>query len=269
MHYSRCTRYLRVVGAILALAASLFATSQLHAQSSDAQRLAPKGELHMAFIMSNPALVKRTPEGQFSGVLVDLANALAVKLGVPLHPVPYDNVEQYNRSIGKDEWDVALSPRDLSRIERLGFSEPLLALDNGYVARPASSFLSADEVDRTGIKVAVAEHSPADGYLTRTLKKAKIVRLPRGIDEARQALTFGSADVYADNAQLVYLIAAEIPGATVLVGHFSSVNMTFAVPKSNAAALSFLNDFIHDAKHDGVIADAIKRAGLLGVRPAR
>ena len=93
--------------------------------------------------------------------------------------------------------------------------------------------------------------------------------MPRGIDEARQALNFGSADVYADNAQLVYLIAAEIPGATVLVGHFSSVNMTFAVPKSNAAALSTLNEFIHDAKHDGVIADAIKHAGLLGVRPAR
>jgi polar amino acid transport system substrate-binding protein len=269
MRHVRCTRYLRAAGATLVLVASLFATSQLHAQSSEAQRLAPSGDLRMAFIMSNSGLVKRTPEGQYSGVLVDLANALATKLGVPLHPVPYDNIERYNRIIGKDEWDVALTPRDLSRIELLGFSEPFLVVDNGYVARPGSSLLSADEVDHPGIKVAVTEHSPADGFLTRALRKAKIVRLPRGIDEARQALTFGSADVYADNAQLVYLIAAEIPGATVLVGHFSSVNMTCAVPKSNAAALSTLNKFIHDAKHDGVIADAIKQAGLLGVRPAR
>jgi hypothetical protein len=39
-----------------------------------------------------------------------------------------------------------------------------------------------------------------------------IVRLPRGIDEAREALTFGRADVYADNAQLAYRIADELPG---------------------------------------------------------
>lgn len=266
MHYARCMRYLRVDGTILALAASLFATSHLYAQSSEAQRLAPSGELRMAFIVSNAALVKRTPEGKFSGGLIDIANALAIKLGMTLHPVPYDNIERYNRSIGKDEWDVALTPRDLSRIERLSFSEPFLVVDNGYVARPGSSLISADDVDRTGIKVAVAEHSPADGYLTRTLKKAKIVRLPRGIDEARQALTFGSADVYADNAQLTDLIAAEIPGATVLVGRFNSVPLTFAVPKSNASALSLLNDFVNEAKHDGVIADAIKRAGLRGVR---
>jgi polar amino acid transport system substrate-binding protein len=268
MRHVRSTRYLGAVGATLLFVASLFAT-QLYAQSSEVQRLAPSGELRVAFIMSNSALVKRTPEGQYSGVFFDLANGLAAKIGVPIHPVPYNNIENYNRSIGKDEWDVALSPRDLSRIERLGFSEPLLAVENGYVVRSGSSLLSADEVDRTGIKVAVAEHSPADGFLSRTLKKAKIVRLPTGIDEARQALTFGSADVYADNADSAYLIAAQVPGATVLVGRFNSVPITFAVPKSNAAALSFLNNYIHEAKHDGVIADAIKHAGLRGVRALR
>ena len=269
MRYARCTQYLRRALATLVLVVLLFATSQLHAQSADAQRLAPKGELRVAFIMSNSALVKRNPEGQFSGVLVDIANALATKLNVSLRQVPYDNVERYNQSIGKDEWDIAVAPRDLSRIERLGFSEAFLVIDNGYVARPSSSLKSVDDVDHTGIRVAVAEHSPADGYLTRTLKKAQIIRLPRGIDEARQALTFGSADVYADNAQLTSLIAGELPGATVLVGRFSSVSITFAVPKSNAASLPILNDFIHEAKHDGAIADVIKRAGLRGVRLTR
>ena len=262
------TRYLRAVGATLLFVASLFAT-QLYAQSSEVQRLAPSGELRVAFIMSNSALVKRTPEGQYSGVFVDIANALAAKLGVPIHPVPYDNIQHYNRSIGKDEWDVALSPRDLSRIERLGFSEPFLAIENSYVVRSGSSLLSADEVDRTGIKVAVAEHSPADGFLSRTLKKAKIVRLPTGTDQARQALTFGSVDVYAGNTDSAYLIAAQVPGATVLVGQFNSVPITFAVPKSKAAALSFLNDYIHEAKHDSVIADAVKHSSLRGVRALR
>jgi len=47
--------------------------------------------------------------------------------------------------------------------------------------------ISADDIDHTGIKVLVAVNSPADGYLTGTLQKAAIIRLPRGIDEARQA----------------------------------------------------------------------------------
>ena len=65
------------------------------------------------------------------------------------------------------------------------------------------------------------------------------------------------------------MIAGELSGATVLIGSFSSVSVTFAVPKSNAASLPILNDFIHEAKHDGAIADVIKRAGLQGVRLAR
>lgn len=211
----------------------------------------------------------RTPEGQFSGVSVDIANALATSLGASLHLVPYDNVVRYNQSIGKDEWDIALAPRDLSRIDRLGFSAPFLEVDNTYVARPGSPLISVDDIDHAGIRVAVAEHSSADGFLTRTLKKATIVRLPRGIEEARDALSFGRADVYADNAQLAYRIASELPGAVVLVGRFSSVQMSFAVPKSNASELPALNEFIRKAKHDGIIADAIKHAGLRGVRPGR
>jgi polar amino acid transport system substrate-binding protein len=269
MHSTKSNPYLRAFATALVLAAWLFAIDPLHAQSDAVRRLAPQGELRAALIVSNSILVTRSPEGQFGGVLVDIANALATKLGASLHLVPYNNVELYNRSIGKDEWDVALTARDLSRVELIGFSEPFLVVDSGYVARAGSSLISADDVDRTGIKVAVTEHSPADGFLTRTLKNATIVRLLPGIEEAREALAFGRADVYADSVQLTSLIARQLGAARTLVGHFNSVNMTFAVPKSNAAALSTLNKFIDDAKHDGVIADATKHAGLLGVRPAR
>ena len=258
--------FLRLSAALM-LVAILSATGQAIAQSNRTQLLTPKGELRAAVIISNSVLVTRNPQGELGGILVDIASALATSLSVPLHTVPYDNIVRYNQSIGKDEWDIALTPRDLSRVDRLAFSQTFLEVDNSYVARPGSSLNSVDDVDHAGVKVAVAEHSPADGFLTRTLKKATIVRLPRGIDEAREALTFGRADVYADNAQLASRIAAELPGAVVLVGRFSSIQMSFAVPKSNAAALSILNDFILKAKKDGTIADVIKRAGLRGVRP--
>jgi polar amino acid transport system substrate-binding protein len=81
-------------------------------------------------------------------------------------------------------------------------------------------------------------------------------------------LSSGRADVYGENVHLAHRIAAELPGARVLEGRFNVVQMSIAVPKSNAAALPIVNDFVAGAKREGLIAQAITRAGLLGVRPA-
>jgi polar amino acid transport system substrate-binding protein len=241
---------------------------QAHAQNEPGKRLAPKGELRAALIASNPVLMTTTADGQLAGVSVELARALAAKLGVPVRLMPYQNPARYNESLGKDEWDVGLAARDPSRAEHLAFSDVFMEVDNGYVARPGLALKSADEVDRSGIKVAVAQGSAPDGFLTRTLKNAEIVRVPGGLAPARDALAAGRADVYGENVHLAHRIAAELSGAVVLDGRFNLVQMSIAVPKQNAAALSIVNEFVRDAKRDGLMAQAIARAGLRGVRPA-
>jgi polar amino acid transport system substrate-binding protein len=253
----------------LVLLAALICANPANAQQPTDSRVAPKGELRAALITSIPVLVTRNPEGQLAGVSVDLANALGTKLGIPVRLVPYENIVRYNQSIPKDEWDVGFTPRDLSRIAQLVFSNPFMEVDHSYVARTGITLTTPDEVDRPGIRVAVAQGSAADGYLSRTLKNAKIVRLAGGLVSAREALSFGRVDVYADYTYIAYLVQAEIPGSTVLVEPFDVIRMTIALPKSNAAALPVVNDFISDAKRDGVIAEAIKNANLRGVRPGR
>jgi polar amino acid transport system substrate-binding protein len=127
---------------------------------------------------------------------------------------------------------------------------------------------TADEVDREDVKVAVAQGSAPDGFLTRTLKKAEIVRVPGGLAPARDVLASGRADVYGENVHLAHRIAAELPGAIVLEGRFNVVQMSIAVPKSNAGALATVDEFVRETKRSGLIAEAIRRAGLRGVRPA-
>jgi polar amino acid transport system substrate-binding protein len=251
------------------LLAAVVCANSTNAQQQPDTSIAPRGELRVALITSNPVLVTRNPEGQLGGVSVDLANALGAKLGIPVRLVPYENIVRYNQSIGKDEWDVGFAPRDLSRTAQLAFSDPFMEIDNSYVARPRSMLSTPDEVDRPGIKVAVAQGSATDGFLSRTLKNAQIVRLVGGLVSAREALSFARADVYADYTQIAYLVQAEIPGATVIVAPFNVVRISIAVPKNTAAALPVVNDFIHDAKQNGVIAEAIKRAELRGARPGR
>src|SRR4051812_18021288 len=241
---------------------------QGHAQNDAATRLAPKGELRAGLIASNPVLVTRGADGQLGGVSVELARALAGKLGVPVRLIPYENPACYNESLGKAEWDVGLAARDPSRAEHLAFSETFMEVDNGYVARPGLPLKTANEVDRAGIKVAVAQGSAPDGFLTRTLKNAEIVRVPGGLPSAREVLAAGRADVYGENVHLAHRIAAELPGATVLDGRFNLVQMSIAVPKQNAAALASVDEFVRDAKRNGLIAQAITHAALRGVRPA-
>jgi polar amino acid transport system substrate-binding protein len=235
------------------------------AQTNAAARVAPRGELRAALIASNPVLVSRSTSGELGGVSVELARAFASKLGVPIRFVPYDNPARYNESLGKGEWDIGLAARDPSRAEHLVFSEVFMDVDNGYVARPGLPFKTADEVDRTGIKVAVAQGSAPDGFLTRTLKNAEIVRVPGGLVPAREALASGRADVYGENAHLAHRIAAELPGAFILDGRFNVVQMSIAVPKANSDALAVVNEFVREAKGNNLIAGAISRAGLRGV----
>jgi polar amino acid transport system substrate-binding protein len=241
---------------------------QTYAQAGEASQLASKGELRAALIASNPVLVTRGADGQLDGVSVELARALAAKLSVSIRLIPYENPSRYNESLGKDEWDVGLAARDPSRAEYLAFSDVFMEVDNGYVGRPGLPLKTAEEVDRPGVKVAVAQGSAPDGFLTRTLKNAEIVRVPGGLVPAREALAAARADVYGENVHLAYRIAADLPGATVLDGRFNVVQMSIAVPKSKAAALPAVNDFIRDAKRNGSIAQSITRAGLRGVRPA-
>ena len=143
-----------------------------------------------------------------------------------------------------------------------------MEVDNGYVARPGSALTRAEDVDRPGIRVAVAQGSAPDGFLTRTLRNAELVRIPGGLDPARAVLAEGRADAYGDNAHLAHRIADTLLGARVLEGRFNVVLMSIAVPKARAdAAMPSIEAFVADAIRDGLVARLIAEAGLRGVRP--
>jgi polar amino acid transport system substrate-binding protein len=110
-----------------------------------------------------------------------------------------------------------------------------MELDNGYLGRPGQALKPAEEVDRPGVKVAVAQGSAPDGFLTRTLKNAEIVRVPGGLAPAREALSSGKVDVYGENLQIAHGIAEQLPGATILEGRFNVVMMSIGVPSPRRA----------------------------------
>ena len=234
--------------------------------SSTAVTLAPTGKLRAALIASNPVLVTRRPDGTLGGVSVAVARALAAHLGIPIELKPYDNPARYNESLAADDWDIGLAARDSSRAEHLAFSVTFMEVDNGYVARRGAAPNSADEVDRPGIKIAVAQGSAPHTVLRGLIKSAEIVPVPGGFEPARDALATGKADVYGENLHLAHRIADALPGAKVLPGRFNVVQMAIGVRKRGAAALPGVDELVNRIRANGTVEKAIAEAGLQGVR---
>ena len=255
----------------VAVAITAFATAWTHANAraqatSAAATLAPTGKLRAALIASNPVLVTRRPDGTHGGVSVVVAHALAAHLGVPIELKPYDNPARYNESLATDDWDIGLAARDPARAEHLAFSVTFMEVDNGYVARPNAAPTSAEEVDRAGVKIAVAQGSAPHTVLGRLIKNAEIVPVPGGFDPAREALATGKADVYGENLHLAHRIADALPGARVLPGRFNVVQMAIGVRKRAASALPTVDEFVNRIRADGTVQKAIAEASLRGVR---
>jgi polar amino acid transport system substrate-binding protein len=207
--------------------------------------------------------------GILRGVSVELAQALAERLGVPLELVPYANPAAYAESLrGTIPWDVGFAARDPARAEFLDFSPNYMEVDNVFLVPAGSHLHVVEDVDRPGVRVAVPQGSAPDLFLTRTLRSAQVVRVPGGLEPAVEAFASGLADAYGENAHLLHGVMAQLPvGARILEGRFNVVQMAIAVPKGRGATgLDWLAQFVAEASRDGTVARAIERAGLRGVR---
>ena len=255
----------------VAVAITVLATCWKHAGAwaqavSAATTLCPTGKLRAALIASNPVLVTRHSDGTLGGVSVAVARALAAHLGVPVDLKPYDNPARYNESLATDDWDIGLAARDPARADHLEFSETFMEVDNGYVARPGAPPTSSEEVDRPGVKIAVAQGSAPHTVLRRLIKNAEIVPVPGGFEPAREVLAMGKADVYGENLHLAHRIAEALPGGRILPGRFNVVQMAIGVRKRAASALPTVDESVNRIRSDGTVQKAIAEAGLRGVR---
>src|SRR5258708_5341170 len=239
------------------------------AQPAVTSELAPTGKLRAGLIGSNAVLITRRPDGGVGGVSVDLGKFIAERLGVPFDPVVYPDPRAYTQSFGKSEWDIGIAARDPSRAEFLDFSPDFMLVDNVFVAAPGHDFADIGQVDRAGVRIAVQQNSAPDNLLSRTLKFATVVRVPGSLDIAIETLRSGQADVYGDNAPFAHAIADGLPGAKLVPGQFNTVRMAVALPKGQTeAAQKRLADIVNEGKATGVVQNAIKAAGLKGVRVA-
>ncbi len=231
--------------------------------------IAPTGVLRASINLGNPVLATRdAPQAEPRGVSVDLARALAGRLGVALQPLVFDSAGRSVEAVARGEADVGFFALDPARAAQLRFTAPYVLIEGAYLVREDSPLTSMEEVDRAGQRVVVGRGSAYDLYLTRSLRHATIERAmtsPGVVD----AFVQSGADVAAGVRQQLDADRGRLGGMRLLPGSFMVIEQAMGLPADrDDDALAEVRRFVEDMKADGFVARALRRHRIDGARVA-
>jgi polar amino acid transport system substrate-binding protein len=230
---------------------------------------APQSALRASINLGNPILAGTDPaSGQARGVSVDLATALAQRLGVPLELLVFNTAGQSVEAVTQERADIGFFAVDPARGAGIGFTEPYVLIEGCYLVQQASPLQANEEVDRAGTRVVVGAGSAYDLYLTRELKQASLVRAPSS-QTVVDVFAEQQLDVAAGVKQQLQADMIRFPGHRLLPGRFMVIQQAMGLPKGRGeAAREFLAGFLEDMKASGFVHEALARHGIEGASVA-
>jgi polar amino acid transport system substrate-binding protein len=228
---------------------------------SHASVLAPRGRLRAAINYGNPVLAQQDPAtGQPRGVSVDLARELGRRLDVPVELVTFDAAGKVVAALQADGWDLAFLAVDPVRAAEIAFTPPYVVIEGTYLVRTDAPFQAVDDLDREGVRIAVGRGAAYDLFLTRSLKRAQLVRAETSPAAIDLFLSEG-LDAAAGVRQPLVRAARQHAGLRVLDGRFTAIEQALGIPLARTAALGVLRSFVEEMKAGGFVAAALARSG--------
>lgn len=257
--------------AALTFTVALVSALAAHAQQSTDPRVADlvqSGKLRAALGLGAPTLaMKDTNNGEVRGPALDLAQALAKKIGVKLEPVEYPRPGAILADVKNDKWDVTFLVANPTRLADADFSAPYMQSDFTYLVPAGSSKRSVADMDQPGIRIAVPRGDASDLRLTQMLKHAELLRLD-SIAAAIELVQGGKVDAYAAPRAVLLALSNKAPGSRVLEDGFATIAWVAMVPKGKGGRIAYMSDFIEEAKATGLVKQTIDQANLRGVQVA-
>lgn len=194
---------------------------------------------------------------------MDIARALAARIGIELQLVEYPRPGAVMEGIRSGAWDVTFLGIDPARAAVVDFSPPYMQSDLTYLVPAGSSIRNVADADQPGVRIAVPRGDLSDVVLSRVLKRAELVRAD-SIPAVSELLRAGRADARAAPRGLLLEQSAQLPGSRVLEDRFGVLLYAILVPKGHAGRLAYVSEFIEEAKASGLVQQTIERAGLRG-----
>jgi len=159
--------------------------------------------------------------------------------------------------------DFTVTNATAARAKYVDFTQPILAMELGYLVPSGSQISSLADLDRTGIRVGVTQGSTSQRTLPGLLKSASVIPAP-SIKAAMEMLSHGRLDTFATNKAILFEMSDALLGSRVLDGRWGLEHMAIAIPKGRESGMAYVRRFANDAISEDMVARAAKRAGLRG-----
>ncbi|KQZ02107.1 hypothetical protein ASD45_15510 [Pseudolabrys sp. Root1462] len=225
--------------------------------------LAPTGRLRAAINFGNTVLAQRGPNGEPRGVSVDLAAALAKRLGVPVDYVTFEAAGKAFEAIAGGAVDIGFVAIDPERAQQIDFTAPYVVIEGTYMVPADSPLKDVGDVDKPGVRIGVGLNSVYDLFLRREIKHATLVHAAVGGASAGvPVFVEQKLEAAAGVRQALDAYAKDHPDVRVMTGSFQQIRQAMVTPKNKPAGLAYLKRFVEDMKASGFVADALRRSGM-------
>ena len=240
-------------------AASSAASSEAASSSAAAGELTTveAGKLTMATNATFPPYEMTTDAGEFEGIDIDTAQAIADKLGLELQVDDMD-FDAALLSVQQGKADIAMAGITVTdeRKAVMAFSDSYATGIQSIIVPEDSDIASPD--DLAGKKIGTQRGTTGYIYCSDDFGDENVVAYDSGLT-AVQALNNGQVDaVVIDNAPAKEYVAAN-PGLKVLDTSYAEEDYAIGMNKDNTALLDAVNAALEELKSDGTLQSIVDK----------
>ncbi len=251
---------------LVSLIFGLLAAAAAHAE----EPLAPGGTLRVAFLKTNPAqALRNVGTGEYHGVAIDLAQALALKQKLPFELKPLDNPQQVIEAVSKGEADIGFVAPNAERTGPVSFTRTYMLVQQTFLVKADSAIQSVADIDKSGNRIGANKGDSIAFYLKQNLKNAELVENPDfTLLEAKEQLAAGKVQAFGANRQRLTQAARGAAEYRILPDNLYGVPQAIAVANGKPEALKLLDAFLMEAKSSGTLKQSIDKSGVVGISVA-
>jgi len=210
--------------------------------------LAPTGKLRVGINYGNFVLATKDPvTGEPQGIAVKLAREIGTRLDVPVELVSFETAGRMADAVKTGAWDIAFLANEPERANEILFTAPYVEVEAGYLVPAGSPIQNIADLDRPGVKIAIATKSAYDLFLTRTLDHATLFRA-QGMSGSYDLFISDRLDVLAGIKPWLAMIVEKLPGSRILDGRFMAVQQCIGTPRGREAGARFLGEFVEEVR---------------------
>ena len=239
------------------VASSAAASSEAASAAATELTTVEAGKLTMATNAAFPPYEMTTDAGEFEGIDIETAQAIADKLGLELQIDDMD-FDAALLSVQQGKADIAMAGITVTdeRKAVMAFSDSYATGIQSIIVPEGSDIASPD--DLAGKKIGTQRGTTGYIYCTDDFGEDSVVAYDNGLT-AVQALNNGQVDaVVIDNAPAKEYVAAN-PGLKVLETSYAEEDYAIGMNKDNTALVEAVNAALEELKADGTLQSIVDK----------